>query len=95
MENENENKIKRHPEQQKLIHEVLGSPDWTESEKAVVKWQFGLYGSFYSKLFIAMMSADHINLKRLELAFPDEVRGFRAFREGDELANKIDKAIGL
>ena len=66
------------------IHEALG-PDspFTGAEKSVIKWQYGQYGDFYMSLWDAIRKADETNLRRLELGFPVEVAGFRAWAYGD------------
>jgi hypothetical protein len=81
--------------------EAIASGEFTASEIAVIKWQYNLYGSFYTSLFEAFGHADRENIERLQKGFPDEVIGFRTWRGdfgsslGDELASKIDEAIGL
>ncbi len=78
------------------VTQILISPDWTNAEKQLIKWQFNLHGSFYTALFDAIQKADPINLKLLEKGFPDEVQGFRQWQnENGELADRIDEAIGL
>lgn len=77
-------------------NEAINSGKFTESEICIIKWQFGLYGSFYTNLFVAIQSADPINLRKLEKGFPVEVAGFKAWQdESNALANKIDEVIGL
>lgn len=75
------------------IREILSSPKWTEAEKAVVKWQFRMNGSFFSALWEAIKYADDFNLARLHIAFPIEVEGFRQWTRGD-LAQRL-RAAGL
>jgi hypothetical protein len=75
------------------IDQVLNSNLWTPGEKAVVKWQFRLLGDFLDALFVAMARADEGNLAKLELAFPEEVTGFRAWSHGD-LARRL-REVGL
>ena len=48
----------------------------TAEEQVVVKWQFGLYGGFYTTLFELIKQASDNNLFRLELGLPIEVGGF-------------------
>jgi len=51
----------------------------TAAEVALVQWQFGLHGSFFSHLWRAIASADHRNSARLSLGFPAEVAAYEAF----------------
>ncbi len=78
----------------KEVSEALMSDKWTESEKNVIRWIFNLHGSFYTALFELFSSADPINLKKLESAFPVEVEGFRNWRDGN-LGERIEKEIGF
>ena len=79
------------------VWKFLESPEWTASEKAVIKWQYNetmhLYGSFFTALWQAIVRADHENLARLERGFPEEIAGFRAWAYGD-LAERF-RAAGL
>lgn len=64
------------------IREFLADPHETASAKAVVKWQFGLYGDFYTTLWNAIKMADEENLGRLHKGFPTEVEGYLAWTRG-------------
>jgi hypothetical protein len=70
---------------------MLDSNLWTPGEKAVVKWQFRLFGAFFAALFAAMARADEKNLRKLALAFPEEVAGFCEWAHGN-LAQRLRKA---
>lgn len=77
----------------KKIAEFLADPNEPPEEKAVVKWQWGLYGDFYTALFGAIKRADEQNLERLRLGFPIEVTGFVEWNRGG-LAQKLrDKGV--
>ena len=80
-------------EMEAKVRNMLVSPDWTLAEKAVVKWQWRLYGDFYTALWHAIKLADDQNLERLARGFPYEVAGLRLWREGD-LAVRL-RAAGL
>ena len=69
--------------QHERITDILANPYWTEGEKFIVEWQFRLLGDFKTALIDAIKLADEGNLDRLELGFPDEVQGFRAWAYGD------------
>ena len=71
--------LRRHHEE---IGAILTSEDWTDAEKFVVKWQFGLLGDFRTALIRAITLADDRNLEQLALGFPDEVAGYRAWAYG-------------
>ena len=51
-------------------------------EQAAVKWQYGLYGDFYTDLFRAISRADTSNLAKLAKGFPVEVEAY--WRYGNE-----------
>ncbi len=76
---------------QEKIDEILNDPGFTESEKWVVKWQFGFLGGFHSALANAIKLADERNLENLWRVFPDQVDGFRAWVYGD-LSIRLRKA---
>ena len=66
---------------------------WTESEKWIIKWQFGYLGDFEEALATLLSKADDQNLMRLMLAFPMQTAGFLAWRNGD-LGTRL-RAAGL
>lgn len=66
-----------------IVGTFLESEEWTNAEKWVLRWQFGLLGDFQTALADAIKRADYTNLARLELGFPDEVAGFTAWNRGD------------
>ena len=70
------------------IQAFLADPNEPPEEKAVLKWQWGLYGDFFTALFDAIKRADDQNLERLRLGFPIEVTGFVEWNRGD-LAKKL------
>lgn len=66
------------------IQTILQSKDFDESDKWVVRWQFGLLDSDFEKpLAKAIVAADEDNQERLALGFPVEVTGIRRWRSGD------------
>jgi len=65
----------------------------SDSERWVVKWQFGLLGDFQKALAAAITRADENNLAALELGFPLQVGAFRDWQRGD-LAKRL-RAMGL
>lgn len=75
------------------IRKIILSPDWTQAEKEVVMWQFRLIGDFKKALWDAICRADELNLARLEMGFPTEIEGYRAWAMGD-LARRL-RAAGL
>lgn len=80
-------------EMMEAVHKMLASPDWTEGEKWVVRWQWRLLGDFQQALSEAIKRADDGNLDRLRLGFPDQVAGFLAWNRGD-LAQRL-RAAGV
>jgi hypothetical protein len=67
----------------KQVADFLADSRESEEAKAVLKWQWRLYGSFFAALFDAIKLADDKNLERLRLGFPIEVAGFLAWNRGD------------
>ena len=73
------------------VHEFLSNPDESLEAKAVLKWQWRLYGDFYTALWNAIKQADDGNLERLARGFPVEIKGFLAWNRGslaEELRQK-------
>lgn len=70
------------PATHQQISEFLASSQWTESEKWVIQWQFGLLGEFESALAECIKRADEANLSRLSLGFPEQVVGFISWSRG-------------
>ena len=73
---------------QQRVAAFLADPAEPREAKAVLKWQFRLYGSFFTALFDAIKLADDGNLERLRLGFPVEVTGFIEWNRGS-LAEKL------
>ena len=71
----------------------LDSPAWTPAEKLVIKWQFHLYGDFYTALWEVIKRADEENLERLACGFPLQIIGFKQWAFGD-LGQRL-RAAGL
>lgn len=65
------------------IGRFLNSPDWTESEKWIIKWQFRLLSDFQTALAGAIARADENNLERLRRGFPIQVDGFLQWNTRD------------
>jgi len=61
------------------LHQRIDELQLTAVETAAVKWQYNLYGSFYTSLFNAIMLADELNLERLAKAFPTEVEAYKRY----------------
>jgi hypothetical protein len=76
---------------QEAIRQILNSSDFTESDKAVVKWQFNIQGDFLNALWNAIMLADEDNLERLGRGFPVQVQGFKDWNKGN-LAQRLRQA---
>ena len=75
---------------QQKIREFLANPDEAPAAKAVLKWQWRLYGDFYTALWEAIKRADDENLGRLAQGFPVEVKGFLEWNRGN-LADELRK----
>lgn len=75
-------------EMHRRIAVFLRDPAEPPEAKAVLKWQWRLYGDFFTALFDAIKLADDQNLERLRLGFPIEVTGFVEWNRGS-LAEKL------
>lgn len=73
------------------VREILASKQFTETEKFIVKWQFGMLGSFKAALVDVIKLADEDNLAKLAKGFPEEVAVFIAWNAGD-LAERLREA---
>jgi len=51
-----------------------------EDEQILIKWQYGLFGDFYSALMLAIEKADQSNLDKLAHAFPAHVTALKRYR---------------
>ena len=71
------------PSTREQIGEFFNSPDWTEGEKFIIKWQFGILGDFKTALIEACCRADEDNLERLHRGFPEEVEAYLAWNRGN------------
>lgn len=60
-------------------HKAIGSGELSTTEEIILRWQWGLYGDFFSSLMETIAHADESNLERLARAFPDEVTAYRAW----------------
>lgn len=81
------------PSTHEKIGEILGSPEFDESDKWVVKWQFRALGDFETALCEAIKRADEHNMAKLGRGFPIQVEGYRRWAYGD-LGNRL-RAAGL
>jgi hypothetical protein len=81
------------------IVRFLESPDWTDAEKAVIRWQFGsipgMQGDFEKALWGCIKIADDDNLARLERGFPMELHGFFMWTQGDLGQRLRDAGLGI
>lgn len=66
-----------------VLNKALASEEFSEADKQAIRWQYGLFGSFYGSLFDAIKHADRQNLVKLAKGFPTEVEGFLNWSEGD------------
>jgi len=73
------------------IRDFLGSSNWNYGEQFIIRWQFGILGSFQQALIDVIKLADEENLSRLAIVFPREVDAFRAWSCGD-LARRLRDA---
>ena len=78
---------------QRAVHTFLVDPNESPEAKAVLKWQWALYGDFFTALFGAIKRADDENLERLRKGYPVEVAGFLAWNRGGLAKELRDKGV--
>ena len=83
------------PATHQQIGDFLNSPDWTEGEKFIIKWQFGILGDFKSALIEACCRADDDNIERLHRGFPMEVEAFLAWNRGNLATRFRDAGLNI
>lgn len=66
-----------------VLTSALASDEFSEADKQALRWQYGLFGSFYTSLYDAIKHADRSNLVKLAKGFPVEVEGYLNWTEGD------------
>lgn len=69
---------------------MLNLSGLTELEAAAVKWQYALFGDFYTVLFKAIERADEVNLRRISMGFPIEVEAYRLYSRESGWWDKVD-----
>lgn len=70
---------------------IMVGSDFTEGEKRLLQWQFRRASGFVTALMEVMARADHDNLDRLALGFPEEAAAMRAWKQGD-LSQRFERA---
>ena len=69
----------------------------TSAERAVIGWQYGRHGGFFTSLWKAITQADSGNLVRLYKAFPDHILGYTAYIHNpgwwDAVVRKMGKEV--
>lgn len=66
------------------LGKIFDSKELTPGEKKyILDWQYHMGGSFSQALFKVIAAADESNLHKLELGFPEEVQGYKAWTRGD------------
>lgn len=69
----------------------------TPVEQAAVKWQYHLYGEFFTTLFKAISLADEDNLQALTKAFPIETEAFSRYKSEpgwwDAIQDRLDGVL--
>jgi hypothetical protein len=66
-----------------------------QGEKHLVDWQHKMSGSFFTKLFDCMASADSENLDRMRLAFPEEADALYRFKNEDGYWEALEAQVLL
>ena len=73
---------------------MISLGELTKGERFIVDWQYHLAGSFCTVLARAISAADTINLAKLALGFPEEVKAFVAFSTEEDWWPNLQKKVG-
>lgn len=75
---------------------IVGGETFTEADQHAIKWQYHLWGDFYTALWQAIARADRGNQFRIALGFPEDVQGYINWTQGDlyERIQRAGKALG-
>lgn len=63
----------------------------SNGEINLIHWQRRVSGSFTTKLFEAMCSADETNLRKLGEGFPEEAKAYKRYRDESGYWDAIQK----
>lgn len=77
---------------ERIKEDLRNRIEFNEGVKHLVEVQHGISGSFYTKLFDAMMSADYHNLQRFRASFPEETEAVYRFKNESDYWDKAEKA---
>lgn len=66
-----------------------------EGEQSLVKWQYRYHGSFFTKLWECIITADGINMERLRRGFPSHIEAYYRFRQEPGYWENIQIRLGL
>ena len=76
------------------IQKLLNSELLNEGEKQLVRWQYNLgMGSFSTHLWQAIAAADEDNLRKLWIAFPEEVMAYKQFTQTPLMTRKLEAIV--
>lgn len=77
---------------EKLKEDLRDRVEFNEGVRHLFETQHGMSGSFYTKLFDAMMSADGYNLQRFRASFPEETEAVYRFKNEADYWQKVEAA---
>lgn len=78
------------------LETLLQSPELTEGEKNLLRWQYRLHGegSFQEGLWKVIARADSTNIGKLARAFPEELTAYVHFAHTGEFKRKCYRILG-
>lgn len=71
------------------------SPQLTQAELFIIRWQYGLLGDFHAALAEAIARADDCNLRRLRTVYPSEVEGYLGYSRGGDWWQRVRRKAGI
>ena len=70
--------------------------NYTNGEKNLYDWQYGVAGSFIKGLFEIISRADSKNFKKLITVYPDECRAYNNYRHTKNILTSFSEdALGF
>ncbi len=77
-----------------LTHKELNHYQRLEDDELIaIKWQYKVYGDFFTALFNAIIRADEGNLFRLGGGYPNEVRAYKRWTREEGWAQSIEDKL--
>lgn len=68
---------------------------YNDAVRELYFWQYSNTRCFHNMLFDLMQKADHINIERIAVGFPEEVEAFRDWCKASDCGNELFRQHGL